>query len=123
FSPLHPFLFRRPQLVGRFPRINISGPAIARPRRPVYSQSVIAVGHNFGRETLVADNGIAFPLNQAALRRVRHKTRVSLEIGDDSTDYPVRRIDLAVDFELFQFGAGMGTIVNADPAALTGQFP
>src|SRR2546423_7474268 len=94
-------LLRRAQCVGRFPAVRIDKSGDAGPGGFVAAQREIPITTNLGRNSLIAQERIAFTPKESALCHIRHEARISIDILDDLADRTARRSDFAHSFEFF----------------------
>src|SRR6184192_1629955 len=111
-------LLRRAQCVRRFPAVRIDKSSDAWPGGFVGAQREIPISTNLGRNSLVAQERVAFAPKEPTLCHIRHETRISIDILDDRANRAAGRSDFAHSFEFFQERPRMGSGVNRDPVAL-----
>ena len=77
------WLLRRAQRIRRFPPVRIDKSSEAWPGGFVGAQREISITTDLGRNSLIAQERIAFAPQQPALRHIRHEARISIDILDD----------------------------------------
>jgi len=100
FYPKNAGLRSWSMFVGRFPAIEIGQSIFNRPRFFLDPKRVIPIADDLWRDPLISENGIAVSLDDAALCRVGHETRISLDVIDDLMNCLGRYIDFAYGLEL-----------------------